>query len=181
MILSLIFSSCSSDNGLDQNNFSPSSLIFKAAITTDSRNSDISKAPQLAITDTIPLFYGKDIAWFNETTGELRFNDNFSGTALQGNGDVRLLVYSDNDSLYSINFFATSNVMSYVINSPVICNRMGENAYYIQSGYPKRNLADLDKDDEWRIEREKNWNALVQSEGWKLFILQLKKEGRYRK
>jgi hypothetical protein len=36
-------------------------------------------------------------------------------------------------------------------------------------------------DDTWRIEREKNWNALVQSEGWKLFILQLKKEGRYRK
>jgi len=181
MILSLMFSSCSSDDGLDKNNFSPSALIFKATITKDSQSSAVSKVPQSASNDTILLFYGKDIAWFNETTGELSFNDNFSGIEVIGNGNLNLIVYSDNDSLYSINFFVTSSVMSYFINSPVIIKGIGENPCYIKNGYPERNLADLDKDDPWRIEREKNWNALVQSEGWKLFVLQLKKEGRYRK
>ncbi len=181
MIVSLMLSSCSNDDGLDRNNFSPSALIFKALIASDSSTSNISKSFQTANTDTILLFSGEDIAWFNETTGELKFNDNFSGMEMIGNGLVVLHVYSDNESLYSINFFHTSDVMSYVINSPVIVSEVGKNTYYIENGYPYRNLADLDKDNPWRIEREKNWNKLVQSDGWKLFILQLKEEGRYRK
>jgi hypothetical protein len=181
VILSLILTSCSNDDGLDKNNFSSSVLIFKATITTHSQGSAITKALQTQGTDTIFLFSGKDIAYFNETTGELRFNDNFPGIEMIGNGPVVLHVYSNNKSLYSINFFLTYDVMSYYINSPVIVRDAGGNNCYIQNGYPYRNLADLDSDDTWRIEREKNWNALVQSEGWKLFILQLKKEGRYRK
>lgn len=181
VILLLLFSSCSNDDVLDKNNFSPSALIFKAVKPADSRSTAITKAPQASIIDTVLLFSGKDIAWFNETTGELRFNDNFSGIEMRGNSSVDLLVYSDNESLYSINFILTVGVMSWVINSPVLYVGIGENASYIKNGYPDRNLADLDKDNPWRIEREKNWNALVQSEGWKLFILQLKKEGRYRK
>ncbi len=180
VILSLMFSSCSNDDGLSENNFSPSTLVFKASITTDSGSSDITKALQTVSTDTIFLFSGNDIAWFNETTGELKFNDNFSGMEMIGNGLVVLHIYSDNESLYSINFFHTFDVMSYVINSPVIVNRVGKNtSYYIENGYPYRNLADLDKNNPWRIEREKNWDKLVQSDGWKLFILQLKEEGRY--
>lgn len=181
LILSLMFTSCSNDDGSDKNNFSSSALIFKATIATNSQGSVITKALPTQGTDTIFLFSGKDIAWFNETTGELRFNDNFSGMEMVGNGPVVLHVYSGNDCLYSINLFLTYDVMSYYINSPVIVRDAGGNTCYIQNGYPYRNLADLDKDDIWRIEREKNWNALVKSEGWKLFILQLKEEGRYRK
>ncbi|MCA1744686.1 MAG: hypothetical protein LC643_03055 [Bacteroidales bacterium] len=180
MILSLMLSSCSNDESLDRNNFSTSALIFKATIITDSQNSGMSEAPQSEDTDTILFFSGRDIAWFKESTGELKFNDDFSGTEMIGNGPAVLHVYSDYESLYSINFFHTSDVMSYVINSPVIVSEVGENACYIENGYPYRDLADLDKDDPWRIEREMNWNALVQSEGWKLFIMQLEKEGRYR-
>lgn len=180
VILSLSFLSCSNDGNLNNNNFSQSTLAFKALITSNSGSSAMSKVVQAVSTDTVLLFTGKNISWFNETTGELRFNNNFSLEKI-GNGKVYLQVYSNNEPLYSVSFILTLNVMSYVINSPVIYNGVGENSSYIKNGYPERNLADLSKDDPWRIEREKNWNVLVQSEGWKLFIQQLKKEGRYRK
>ena len=183
VILSLMFSSCSKNDGMFENNFSPSDLVFKAILTKQSGTSDISKSMQTLTIDTILIFSGEDISWFNETTGELKFNDDFSGIeeVTRYNSSVDLLVYSDNDSLYSINLILTSDVMSWVINSPVIFKEIGENAYYIKNGYPDRNLAELDKDNPWRREREMNWNELVQSDGWKLFILQLKEEGRYRK
>jgi hypothetical protein len=180
MLFSIMLSSCSNDDSLDRNNYSPSALIFKATILTDAQNSALTITPQSVGSDTILFFSGKDIAWFNESTGELKFNDNFSGMERIGNGPVVLHVYSENESLYSIHFFHTSDIMSYVINSPVIVSEVGENACYIKNGYPYRNLTDLEKDDPWRIERERDWNALVQSEGWKLFVVQLKKEDRYR-
>src|SRR5690554_5819375 len=181
VIISFMLTSCSNDDSLDRNNYSPSALIFKATIITDSQDSALSKEPLSAGADTVLLFSGKDVAWFNESTGELKFNNDFSGIEMIGIGPVVLHVYSDNDSLYSIDFFHTSDVMSHVISSPVIVSEVGKSACYIESGYPYRNLTDLDEEYPWRIEREKNWNALVQSKGWKLFILQLKKEGRYRK
>lgn len=182
VIVLLVFSSCNNDGIMEKNNLSPSSLDFKAAIRTAPPSSSASKAAQSTSADTILLFTGKDIAWFNETTGELRFNDNFSGIEVAGfNTSVDLLVYSDNESLYSINYILTSDVMSWVVNSPVIYKGVGVSACYVKNGYPDRNLADLDKDDPWRIEREANWNKLVQSDGWQRFVLQLKKEGRYRK
>lgn len=50
----------------------------------------------------------------------------------------------------------------------------------IKPGYPDWDLESFDREDPTRVAREENWKTFVESEGWKLFIKQLKEEGRYR-
>jgi hypothetical protein len=127
--------------------------------------------------DTVASFTGKDIAWYNNTTGELKFKEQFPLiTAYEGYSTVDMHVYLNNDSLFSVNLVLTSILDSWIINSPVLLC-VGSN-YYIKDGYPywwKPEEMDLFM----REKREKNWKAM--EPGWSKFIKQLKKEGRYRK
>jgi hypothetical protein len=177
LTLPFLFLSCGNDDDLDKNNLSPSVLDFKAIIPSDLRSVSVSETDSSIKTDTILLFSGKDIAWYNGTSGELKFNDNFPGIEIKAYGSVDLLVYSDNESLFSINLILTSDVMSWIINSPVLSLKDGR--YYIKDGYPNWDWLQEDKNHPVYIEREKNWKAI--ESGWNIFIEQLKKEGRYRK
>jgi hypothetical protein len=175
MILPL-FVSCN-DEHLDKKNLSSSALNFKAVIPPTDLKSSSSESEQGIKNDTILLFSGKDIAWYNETTGELKFHDYFPGIEMKGYASVDLLIYADDESLFSINLILTSNYMSWVINSPVLLCGTDEKTYYIKDGYPDWEW--LTDEEPVQIERNKNWRAI--ESGWNIFIEQLKKEGRYRK
>ncbi|MDR2086317.1 MAG: hypothetical protein LBP72_03995 [Dysgonamonadaceae bacterium] len=171
----LLFVSCN-DEHTDKNNL-PSTLNFKAVIPNDLRSSSISESEQKLETDTILLFSGKDIAWYNETTRELKFKDHFPGIEIKGYASVDLLIYSGDESLFSINLILTSNYMSWVINSPVLLCGTDGKTYYVKDGYPDWEW--LSNEEPVQIERNENWKAI--ESGWNIFIEQLKKEGRYRK
>lgn len=178
-IMTSIFASCSISNGVD-NNYSPSAFVFKASVKDTGSSGVVFKGVQITEKDTFLIFSGKDIAWFNETTYELKFNDNFSGIDIVGNSEIAINAYSGDEFLYSMSFVLTNDLVSQQISFPVIFKENSERGYFLKKGYPDWDLTMYDKDHHIRKEREKNWNALVQSEGWKLFIEQLKEEGRYR-
>jgi hypothetical protein len=124
------------------------------------------------------IFSGEEIAWFNKTTGEIKFNTNRPDRPNLIDPTIirTIYIYLNNEYLFSLK--TSTPIMSYVIDSPVLSAT--QEGCYIKSGYPDWDLETFDKNDPTRISREKNWKALVESEGWKLFIKQLKKEGRYR-
>ena len=181
VILSFIFLSCNNEI----NNYS--ALYFK----TNSPNQQIKTILKSSALDEDSLFTGtlepaketvlefcsgEDLEWYNETTGELKFKVKVTENMII----LILFVYLDNKFLFGLRLIP--NVMSFVKNTPVLVQDLNNNGhYYIAKGYPNWDLNEYDKDSQMRIEREKNWNTLIQSEGWKLFIQQLKKEGRYRK
>lgn len=71
--------------------------------------------------------------------------------------------------------------MSYVINYPVFTEIPDEaGGYCIAKGYSAWSEEWLGKNSETMMERNKNWDAVMEP-GWDLFIKQLKKERRYRK
>jgi hypothetical protein len=177
VFLILLSMPCCNNENLDKNNYSPSALSFKAIAPSDDLRSSVPETGMPKV-DTILILSGKDIAWFNGITGELKFNDNFSGLVMSYNASVH--VYSDKSFLF--NLMLACPYMSLVYNTPVLYGKMKEEGggLYIQSGYPNWDMELYPKGDPIRIEREKNWKNLVESEGWKLFIVQLKKENRYR-
>lgn len=181
MILSFLFMSC--NNEYDNN----SALHFKTSLPEEQREtvlrSSASEKDSL-FTGTvepsketlIEFCTGEDLEWYNETTGELKFKDHITKNTLI----LNFFVYLDGEFLFGLGLIP--NVMSYVVNVPVLEQDLNDGSrYYIAKGYPNWDLNKYDKEEQIRIEREKNWNALVQSEGWKLFVEQLKKEGRYKK
>ncbi len=118
---------------------------------------------------------GNDLEWYNETTSELKFKDH----AIKDTLILNFYAYLDGEFLFGLNLIP--NVMSYVVNVPVLEQDLEDGSrYYIAKGYPNWDLNTYDKENIMRLEREKNWNEFVQSEGWKLFIMQLKKEGKYK-
>lgn len=180
VIMSLLFLSCSTEND------DYSALYFKTLLTNNQKGavlkSSVSGEDSLFIGNVEPLketviefCTGKDLDWYNETTSELKFKD----LATKDTLILNFYVYLDVEFLFGLNLIP--NVMSYVVNVPVLEQDLQDGSrYYIAKGYPNWDLNNYDKDNAMRIEREKNWNALVQSDGWKLFIMQLKKEGKYK-
>lgn len=157
-------------------------VIASCSINNDANDSPgiIFNGVQIAVGDTFQIFKDSDIAWYNGTTQELKFNDDFKGIDVIGNSQIMVNAYSGDNFLYAINFMLTTDLQSGVVNSPVIYKDRIEERYILQNGYPYRDVNELEPDDPWRTEREKQWENLVESEGWKLFIQKLKEEGRYR-
>ncbi|KAA6332682.1 hypothetical protein EZS27_018835 [termite gut metagenome] len=168
VFLLIQFLSCS-ENCEPSENFA---LYFKTVISQETtlRSSSLKEMKNDTILSLICT--GKDIDWFNATTGELKFKDYVDKSIIVGG----LCVYVNEEFLFSVGY--VPDVMSYVLNYPVLKHSVNDNRYYIKNGYPgwdegNPNYLSVKED------REKNWKEIEQ--GWNIFIEQLKKEGRYRK
>ena len=181
VILSFLFLSCNNENTNYSALYFMTSLpkqqiktVLKSSVSEeDSLFTGTLEPPKGTV---LEFCTGEDLEWYNETTGELKFKEIETKNTII----LNLIVYLDNKFLFGLRLIP--NVMSSVINIPVLVQDLNNNGhYYIAKGYPNWDLNEYDIDTKMKIERENNWNTLIQSEGWKLFIQQLKKEGRYRK
>ena len=189
----LFVSSCSKKNNMD------SALYFKEVYLNEGTKTYRTKQEDGSKSDTLLWCTGKDIKWYNATTGELKFRNSpewYDFIAYD-----KLVIFLEDVELFSLE--TAKRASSDGIHFPCITYRQvrtkgcvpgtlcqctweitGEDgSYYISKGYPEwvskdertcpiSNWAPMD------AEREKNWKAIEPA--WNLFIEQLKKEGKYK-
>jgi len=140
-----------------------STLSFKVEIPTEIK-STITEERTFEY-DTVMFFTSKDIAWYNDKTGELKFTDDFPGLPMRYYAAVNMLVFSDDELLFSIKFnFNFENSSQFLIPP---CFYMSSKGNFIIKSNP-----------EWEGS-EQNWKEI--ESGWNKCIAQLKKEGKYKK
>jgi hypothetical protein len=123
------------------------------------------------------VFTGSDILWFNETTRELRFNDNISQKQIiDGALGRSIRFYIDDEYLFSSMQYA-SPVSSQTYNGLVFYYDLVENKYFLMVGYPF-DVSVLPNPQETQESRDENMKQIANE--WNKFVEQLKAEGRYR-
>jgi len=122
------------------------------------------------------VFTGKDILWFNESTKELRFNNNLHMKSVFANFlNVEVIkFYIEGEYAFSCNFHV-SGENSQIYNSLVLYYNMNENKYYLLDGYPP--ISELPEIDQELPNSRPDSTEDIEPE-WNTFINQLKKEGR---
>ena len=148
LIISLFICSCE----LEINNNSNINFYVKSSITKN---------------DTL-VFTAKNIKFYNNSTHELRFNDNTTPANLKLYGSIKC--YIGTDSLFEARL--TSDIMSNIINDLVLNHNLQEDKFYFEDGYPGwiDNLGATTLRAENKTKREKAWLQ---------FIAELKKEKKY--
>jgi hypothetical protein len=149
--VAIVFISCEVINEMQ----STSKLTFKASVSIKTN-----------LNDTV-IFSGKDIKWFNSTTGELTFADSLTPKKL--NLYHWLKCYLGTDSLFTITL--TSDIMSNIINDIVLNHNLRDGKYYFEDGYPA--WIDNLGTNSIRIQNKEKRSA-----AWNRFIAELKLEGK---
>ena len=190
-------SSCSKENNVT------SALNIKAVVISSPSVKSTLAGEEIKV-DTFLWCQGKNIEWYNETTGEIKFKklENEDEFLITASG---FMVYLGEELLFQLG--GSMSVMSYTLNYPVLVDGIANGdyndapidylnkiplKYYIGRGYPnweywtEKFWTDTgwekpteDSEFNWVKEREKNWKAI--EPGLNKFIEQLKKEGKYRK
>jgi len=118
--------------------------------------------------DTL-LFTGNDIKWINGTTGEIRFVDSTFIPKIKP--FFRLKCFLGPDSLFIAT--VTTPVMSSIVNDLVLNLDIKDGRFYFKDGYP-----------EWinnpGITGIRIQNKAKRAFAWNRFLVELKKEGRYK-
>ncbi|MDR1097526.1 MAG: hypothetical protein LBL57_05285 [Tannerella sp.] len=148
-----------------------SRIIVKAS------NAEVEVMVRSGAPETV-VFTGDDILWFNETTKELCFKNNFSNSpannsALYATQAVRF--YMDDEYLFSSMIYV-SDLSSQTFNSLVFYYNVTENRYFLRDGYP--DAAVLSNPQKAQELRDENRQKIAPE--WDRFIEQLKLEGRYK-
>lgn len=114
------------------------------------------------------LFTGSDILWYNESTNEIRFKDNYyQYQYIPFHTDIKF--YLENEYLFSL--IKVSDLNSQIYNSPVLYYNMTKNKFYINDGYP--DISVLKPQKEIQDKRDDNVQAIANE--WDKFISYLKK------
>jgi len=158
LIFFLISCSLCSCDLLSDLHLSSTKLAFKASVPNGSN-----------LTDTT-LFKGTDIKSYNDSTGEVIFNDSMTIQKIASFHKIKC--YLETDSLFT--FTLTSNIMSSIVNDLVLNHNLFDGKYYFEDGYPS--YIDNLGTNAIRLE-----NKQKRAAGWTQFIAQLKLEGRYTK
>jgi hypothetical protein len=151
-----------------------SSIIVKAA-----------KVGEVATRSTVEneieepvVFTGGDIVWFNETTKEIRFKENFlnapsNNVVIYARQAIKFYI---NDEYLFSSITYVSVFDSRIFNSLVFYYSMTENKFYLTDGYPAVSV--LSNPEEIQEIRDENMRKIAGE--WNRFIEQMKKEGRYK-
>ncbi|MDR0748724.1 MAG: hypothetical protein LBF62_04035 [Tannerellaceae bacterium] len=142
-----------------------SSIIVKTS------NAAEGVAARSEVLETV-VFTGNDILWFNETTKELCFKNNFSSSPLNNpflyaRPAIRFYIHDE----YLFSTIIVTGLSSRSYNELVFYYSIPENKYFLVDGYPP-GLSGAQE------ERDENMRKIAGE--WNRFIEQLKKEGRYK-
>lgn len=133
---------------------------------------------------------GYDFLWFNETTKELRFKDNFSMKDVLADCET-LNFYLEDEYLFAATIYMAATSPS-VINSLVLYYNVHENRFFLLDGYPDASVIGFysyqTAPDVWievvgnaeAIQALRNENMQRIAAEWNKFIAQLKKDGKHR-
>lgn len=155
-------------------NLSSSTLVVKAGMAPTGTKSANVTAGESA--DHV-VFTGDDILWFNETTDEIRFKENFY--QLESIVDffhtgIEFFLY---DEFLFTTLVCVSDINSQVFNVPVFYYSQIENKFFIKDGYPVISVLKNDK----TIQQTRDENMQAIAEEWDKFIQYLKDAGKYKK
>lgn len=169
-VICLLSGGCEQELEEDKPDTTLSEIIARASHTeTFMRSSFVADKGRESV-----VFTGSDILWFNETTKEIRFQENVSiKNVISIHQSVK--IYIGNEYLFS-SMICVSSLNSQIFNSLVLYYNMVENKYYLLDGYPE--VAVLS--DPQEAQKLRNENRQTIASEWKKFIDQLKKEGRYK-
>jgi hypothetical protein len=145
LLLGVVIISCSNEDLVKDESL----LSFKTLIPSSRLESS-----NIEEMDTVLLFTGENVEWYNGTTGEIKFK-NISEDDLVTCFAITVCL-NDEPLLFPFRF--VSDVMSYVINSPVLIYEVTTHRYYIASGYPDWDF--LVDDNPNKKERDENWKRL---------------------
>jgi hypothetical protein len=148
-----------------------SSIIVRAS------NAEERVATRSEASDPV-VFTGDDIVWFNETTKELCFKNNFSNSPINNSGlyaTRAIKFYIDDEYLFSSMVYV-SDFSSQTFNSLVFYYSITENKFYLMDGYPAVSV--LSNPEEAQKIRDENMQKIADE--WNKFIEQMKKEDRYK-
>ncbi len=159
------FYGCSNSEDADDPGDDPSAsaLVFKLVPNTTENG-----------LDTLTL-KGNNIQWYNESTKEVRFTDNYAiAQSISFANYKSVKFYIRSNYLFSSLMFATG-INSQTSSSLVFYYSATENRFYLKDGYPDVSvLSDPQAEQQLRDENTKKI-----ADQWALFINQLKLEGRY--
>ena len=188
IILSVL---CFLSSGCKKNGFLSSIVDEELSSTEDSSLSAIivraaSNEKQSSTTGNGTLgqivFTGNDMLWFNETTKELRFKDNWANSPANNPvlSNTRTIFFYIGDEFLFSSMVCVNSSDSENFDSLVLYYNAAENKYYLLDGYPPE--SELKKDMNRPTAtipdlREENRNKIAAE--WTKFVNQLKKDGKY--
>jgi len=190
-VLGFLLNGCAKENDVSSDNTPSLASVGPPAIIVRASNDEISTGSSTRSDEMgTVVFTGNDILWFNETTKEIRFNDNFSMKDVFS-GFRSLKFYMDGKYLFSSMIYVNST-SSQVFNSLVFYYNIMENKYFLLDGYPAINNGDV-LIGGWLnmngssvpatnelIQQIRDENRQQIESDWNKFINQLKKEGKYK-
>ena len=190
VVLCFLITGCTKDY-VEENGDKPTSSSSNdksSGIIVRASNEELVIESTIRSADEEPIvFTGDDILWFNETTKEFRFKDNYSmKDAFSGFRSIKF--YMDGAYLFS-SMICINSLSSQVFNSLVFYYSITENKYFLLDGYPVINDGNLTIND-WMWNRPATNETIqnirdenrkkIESE-WNNFIDLLSKEGRLKK
>jgi hypothetical protein len=120
------------------------------------------------------VFTGDDILWFNRTTKELRFRNNYSNkTVLEAVTANAIRFYIDDEYLFS-SMLCVSSLSSQIFNSPVFYYNLMENNFFLTDGYPEASV--LSDPQKAQAERDENMRKIADE--WSRFLDLMETEGK---
>lgn len=162
----LLLNGCSSDKEDKALNFSESDVQMKFILNAESRDALAQW--------TIP-YTGRNICWFDEATGEIKFQDtpeasSMIAVALKSTDHIDF--YLGDEFLFSAKI--RSGINSSFHNDIVLYYDIAYEKYFIRDGYPP--FDENYKNTEIQQERDENWKKI--KSGYQKLIEQLRKEDR---
>jgi hypothetical protein len=167
LLLSFALAGCGKTDGIDPPLSTASRLVFRVGEATKADD---------GTPDGGVLFTGDDILWFQESTGEIRFENNISQKEIiQGVLDRSIRFYIDDEYLFS-SMICVSDLHSQVYNSLVFYYSQIENRFYLKDGYPDVSVLH----DSARQQSLRDANMAGIQREWERFTNCLKAENRWK-
>lgn len=167
LIFCVVFAFCSCES----NSYEPPSSETTSLITVygEIAREALPGEEGLAHPDSLVVFTGNDIVWFNPATREIKFRNNFNPSNL---GDFQKFhFYLSEKHLFTASKFVIP-VHSFAVNDLVIYVE-GANRCYLHDCYPLSNAMKSDP-----VVKQ---NKESRSDAWNFFINQLNRENKIRK
>lgn len=178
MLLSVcLFIGCNNEN--EEQLTKTSSITVKTSVS--SKQAVIDQAKNVSSTNTSDVvFTEEDIVSYNGKTGEIQFKQNVFS---QKKPDVLLDFYVNDQFLFSLYYRVILDTNSALYNVPLLhYSSLEGDKYYIRDGYPWGLPIDDNSERTGQaasVAKERRANADKILSGWKQFVDELKKEGKY--